>query len=553
MNLTLPTPILTVSRTDWRWLVCFFVLAIALFWPAREAGFVTDWTGGQERYETGTWGDVLHSFGWRALIPVLFAINFSLFKVFGTAWFPWFFIFTGLHALNAGLLFRLIRRLIPVEEVGGAKFQILAASFIGALFLCSPYAAEPIVWKACIQYPAALVLLLFMFHLAINHAEGRATDRQGLGFQSLLFLAGIFMYGWCVAMPLLLGAFVVTLAAVRGEWKTLPKRLAWQVLPLFAWLALWLVLNKIYLHQWVGHYGTAHLNFDLRLLFSTCLKYALKYAGFARYWPNPAKETAFGYLDRPMVLGAAAVLLALAFGAWLRFFKKMPARLQWAGFAGMAFFIALLPVANLYFYHLQWSENDRYGYFAGAFFWMAMVLVLAGLPRAVYLTFTIALLGISGVLLFKMTRTWGQAEEIYSGLVQDFRWYDSPEVIILASPDNLKGVSILRIIGQQSGFDEALALRRRQPYTGRMWEVAQFNMESPTDGPKIETDSTGLFFKASLPDGSWWWRNGIGASDYDTERYQFRTREWHVETILRERKAGTSVIYASGKKWVELK
>ena len=152
-----------------------------------------------------------------------------------------------------------------------------------------------------------------------------------------------------------------------------------------------------------------------------------------------------------------------------------------------------------------------------------------------------------------MTVLWGQAEDIYASLVRDFRWYDRDEVIILASPDNLKGVSILRIIGQQSGFDEALALRLHHPYTGKMWEVAQFNMEKPTDGVLVERDSSGLLLKTGFrQDGNWWWRNSIGAGDYSNERYTFTMKEWTVETLLKEKHPNTAIIYPVAGRWLEV-
>ena len=218
-----------------------------------------------------------------------------------------------------------------------------------------------------------------------------------------------------------------------------------------------------------------------------------------------------------------------------------------------AFFIALVPVSNLFFYLLQWSENDRYGYYASGFFWMFVLLALAGLPHRVFRGLVMALLAGSLFWQVRMTVLWGQAEDIYASLVRDFRWYDRDEVIILASPDNLKGISVLRIIGQQSGFDEALALRLHRPYTGKMWEVAQFNLEKPTDGVKVERDSSGLRFRVSFrQDGNWWWRNGIGAVDYTNDRYIFQVKEWNVETHLLEKRPNTAIIFPVAGRWMEV-
>jgi len=531
------------------WLLVFLVVALAVFWPARQAGFVTDWLGGQERYETGTLGQALHSFGWVAILPVLFTLNFTLFKVFGTAWLPWFLIFTSLHALNGWQLFRLVMRLLRDPGEANARWVALAT---GGLFLLSPYAVEPIVWKGCIQYPLSLLFLLISLQKTLDFIE-KPRWKTALLIHGL-FLTAIYLTEWNIIVPVILAGTIFIKTWETGTWIALRTRLTTLLLPQMVMLAGWFALNKIYLGHWVGHYGSAtHLQVRPAAMFGTALKYLAKYVGFTRYLDHGIKERVFGWFDGPLVLGLCFGLLVLLYAAYTFYFAKLKIRWRWAGWGFAAFLVALIPVSNLYFYLLQWSENDRYGYYASGFFWMTVLLLLAGLPRRVFRAIVVVLLLISLFLQIKMTVLWGQSEEIYASLVRDFRWYDREEVIILASPDNLKGVSIMRIIGQQSGFDEALALRRRQPYAGKMWEVAQFNLEKPTDGVKVERDSAGLLLKVSFrQDGNWWWRNGIGATDYTNDRYTFQVKEWHVETKLLEKRPTTAIIFPVAGRWLEV-
>ncbi len=531
------------------WLLVFLALALILFWPARHAGFVTDWLGGQERYETGTFMQAFHSFGWVAILPVLFTINLALFKLFGTAWLPWFLIFTGLHAVNGWQLFRLVSRLLRRDIHPNVQWAALAT---GGLFLLSPYAVEPIVWKGCIQYPLSLLFLLITLQKTLDFIE-KPHWRSILWIHGL-FLTAIFLTEWNIIVPAIVGLLVLVKTAERGDWVRLGIRLRVLVLPQLVLLAGWFALNKFYLGHWVGHYGSAtHLQVQPAVMFGTGMKYFVKYLGFSRYMEHPVKVQLFSWFDQPGMLWLSAALLALMFGAWAYFFPKLNTRQRWAGFGLATFFLALIPVSNLYFYLLQWSENDRYGYYASGFFWMFLLLALAGLPKLIFRGLVVLLVAVSLFFQIKMTVLWGQAEDVYASLVRDFRWYDRDEVIILASPDNLKGVSILRIIGQQSGFDEALSLRLHKPYTGKMWEVAQFNMGKPTDGVKVERDSSGLLLTASFrQEGNWWWRNGIGAENYSTDRYTFRQNEWNVDTRLLEKRPNTAIIYPVGGRWLEV-
>lgn len=535
---------------DQLWLLAFVAVSLAIFWPSRHAGFVVDWLGWQMRYEAGGWGDVPGSFGYQALQPVLQFCNYLMFRVFGTEGLPWYLLFASLHGVNAWLLYRLIRRLLHDEA---SMNPALAAGF---LFLLSPYTAEVVVWRVCLHYLLSCAFALGALHAALDYFE--TGSRRILWQVHGLFLLGLFSLEWSLVVPVLLGWLLVVYTLSYRDWVASGRRFAGLILPPVGLLAGYFALNKWMFGNWVGHYGAStHLKVDPQLLFSTMLKYFVKYAGFARYFEPGWKDKIFGWCDKPEVIGgsAAGIGLLLVLWLWRGFSRKTHPRWQWAGFGLGAFFISLLPVANLFFYYLQWSENDRYGYFATAFFWMAVVLALSALPRWLFSFVTTVLILISGYLLFKMSRTWGESEKIYASLVQDFRWYDRNEVVIMASPDNLKGVWIMRIIGQDNGFNEALTLRRREPFKGQMWEAVQFNMETPTDGVKVEkldTDSTGMTYKTLFPQfGNWWFRNGIGASDYETKSYVFRKKEWHVETTFRERRSDRAIIYPVGGKWFE--
>lgn len=535
---------------DQLWLIAFVAVSLVIFWPSRNAGFVVDWLGWQMRYEAGSWEDVPRSFGYQALQPVLQFCNYLMFRAFNTEGLPWYLLFASLHGANGWQLYRLVRRLVNNE---GDINPALAAGF---LFLLSPYAAETVVWRVCLHYLLSFAFMMGALHAALDFFETGA--RRILWRLHALFVLGLFSLEWSLATPILLGWMLAVYTLSHRDWAKLGSRAAGLLLPPVGILAAYFALNKWMFGNWVGHYGAStHLKIDPQVLFSTMLKYFAKYAGFVRYFEHKDKVEVFGWFDQPKVVGAAALGLGLLAALWLwrAFFQKDHPRRQWAGFGLGGFFIALLPVANLFFYYVQWSENDRYGYFAAAFFWMSAVLVLSVLPRWAFSLITTALIVLSAYLLFKMNRIWGESEKIYASLVDDFRWYDRNEVIILASPDNLKGVWIMRIIGQDNGFNEALTLHRGQPFNGKMWEVAQFNMETPDDGVKVEkleTDSTGLTYKTSFPQfGNWWFRNGIGASDYETKSYVFRTKEWHVETTLRERRTDRAVIYPVGGKWYE--
>ncbi len=528
----------------------FILVSLVVYWPTRDAGFVMDWLGWQYAYDRGGWAGIPTSFGYPGLHPVLHLGNYSLYWLLGANSPVWYGVFAVLHGLNAWLLCRLALRLPLSMPVGERFFVGLSAAL---LFLFSPYAAEVVVWRVCLHYLLALLFALLAMHAALDYLnEGR---KRSWWIMHACVLVALFTFEWSLVIPVLLLLLVVVHQVSQQKTAGLFPLLGRVFVPQIGLWAFYFLLNKIRLGDWVGHYGAdTHLNVAPADIMTNVLRYTVKQFSFMRHWEGRIQVQVFdGLADGwPLWLGSAVFVLGAA--AWLIFFRRIPVRLQWAGAAFAWFFVALLPVANLYFYYLQFSENDRYGYFATGFGWLGLALLLSFLPKIASRLLALGFLGVSLCLLLQMNRFWAESERICDSLVYDFRWYDRDEVIILASPDDYRGVFMFRIIGQINGFNEALELRRMRPFRGNMWEVAQFNIIDPAYGIRVERDSGGLQYNTAFQqDGSWWWRNGVGATDYSNERYVFRKKEWHMEVELKEKRPNTAVIFPSGGRWIELK
>ncbi|TNE52595.1 MAG: hypothetical protein EP344_15630 [Bacteroidetes bacterium] len=537
-------------RSGKLWLVLFSAAALLLYWPTRNAGFVMDWLGWQYAYNKGGWAGVPGSFGYPGLHPVLHLGNYTLYWLFGANSPVWYLCFALLHGLNAGLLFRLVQRL-PLQVPPGQ--QLYSGLVAGVLFLVSPYAAEVVVWRVCLHYLLAMTFALLALHQTLSYLNDQKRHR--LWWVHGLVFVGLFTFEWSLVIPVLVLLLVLVYSFSGNTTLALPKALVRIFLPQAGMWVMYFLLNKIRLGDWVGHYGSdTHLNVQPRFMLANILRYVVKQFGFARHWDHAAKSQVFEALGSgwPLLLGVG-ILGVLAAG-WLLRFRQVSPRLQWAGAAAGWFLIALLPVSNLFFYYLQFSENDRYGYFASGFGWISVALLLSFLPKIPARLLAIGSIALSLHLLLGMNRYWTYSEDLYDSLVQDFRWYDRDEVIILASPDNYKGVFMFRIIGQLNGFNEALELRRGKPFKGKMWEAAQFNINEPNYRLAVEPDSAGLLYKVQfMQDGNWWWQNGVGATDYSTDRYVFRNKDWHMEVELNGKSSKTTVIYPCGGQWFEVK
>jgi hypothetical protein len=524
-------------------LLIFIAISLFVYRNTSTAGFVTDWFGWEFRYRAGGWLDIIKSFGYKGLHPVLHFFNYTLYKCFGTSSSAWYILFASLHAVNAWLAGSLYLRLAPTRLAG------LGAVGVALLVLLSPYAAEPVVWRVCLHYLMVLTFTLSAAHALLDYLEEKRM--KSLILMHVFFVLSLFCLEWSLVIPGILGLLLVRHGLIHRTWQVKTWALVSGVQA--GLIGTWFLMNKRFLGDWVGHYGAAtHLTFEPIATLATMWKYFVKQLLFMRYWHHPIKEQVFNVLDRPTVaIGLTVTLIGLAAYSIWQLYKRNERHLMDVSITLGCFFIALLPVANLFFYYLDYNENDRYGYFALPFLWIGVMLCLVRLP--LYLgRFLVAGAIITSIYcLNKTTRYWHEADQQYRSLVSDFHQYDSDEVLVLALPDNYHGIYMFRIIGGESGLKEAIDCYTGKPYTGRMSEAVMYNAQSATDAIKANApDSTGLSYHISfVHDGSWWWWNGIGASDRENDWFAYTKKEWHSEVALKRKAPNTAVIYPVAGKW----
>jgi hypothetical protein len=526
------------------WLFGFIAIALLAYWRTRSAGFVTDWLGWEYRYRAGGWSDILSSFGYKGMHPVLHFFNYSLYQLFGKS-AVWYTVFAFVHGLNAWLVGSLYLRLAP------ERFLQRGALGVSLLFLFSPYAAEPMVWRVCLHYLLVLAFSLLALHSTLDYLQLR--DKKAVYWVHIFFLLGLFSLEWTLVLPGLVAILLFWWQLQQHTWNWRPWVMLVGVQAVL--LASWFGLNQLVIGQAVGHYGAEkHLKFIPVEVLANTWKYLLKNLFFMRYWHHPLKEKAFGWMDHPIFAYGLLLALLFAIGLGIKHALAKKTTLLTITLLLASFAVATLPVSNLYFYLIDYSENDRYGYFALPFFWMAVMLALTRLPLFLARLLVIGAIIVSVYSLNKTTLLWHESDQQYRSLVHDFHQYDRDQILLLAIPDNYHGVYMFRMIGGESGFKEALELYTNKPFKGKMAEAVMYNAQSLTDATKVTVDSTGTMYHVSfVHDGSWWWWNGIGASDRETEWFTYTKKEWHSEVKLKELRPNSAILYPVQGKWVEVK
>ncbi|NBC08713.1 MAG: hypothetical protein GVY26_16095 [Bacteroidetes bacterium] len=532
-----------------RYFLLFWALTQLFYYPTWDAGFVADFTGLMVRFEGRTAAGILDCFGFPALQQVLNAVLYGMYSLFELRPLPWYFVFTSLHALNAWLLFRLARRLLQGWNAKNAFWISLAAALF---FLLCPYQSEPVTYRVCINFLLSGTSTLGVLLLARQWlAYGRPAQLWGL---QALFLGGLFTFELQLALPFLsslLVAVVPRLASSRlNAWLLLS-------LPQFLGIALYFLLNRLLLGAWVGHYGAeVHLRFQPLEILGNVQRYALKLTAWVRHYPHPWKEALFGYFNTPgLVIGITALaVLLLLWGSWR--FRSLAGHWKMAWFAALGYGLTIAPVSNLYFNFLLHISNDRYSYLASAFFFLLLASLLGALPKKWLIAAALAYLLGSSYYLHQNNQRWAASNDIYQGLLEDFRWHEAPALFFLNLPDNYQGAWLFGDYrGNNLGFYHALKHIKgeeiQQPEGIR--EVAYYNMRKPEDAASAQVDSSGQVRVEFDQWGNWWMYRGIGLGEgYETERYRVVNEGHHYFLNPLEVPAGSVFLLQKGDRWEEV-
>lgn len=528
----------------------FLLITLIAFYPTIGAGFVFDFLGWQRVYDAGTFTDIFNSFGYKGNHQVLHFFFYGIYSIFHIRGLPWYIIFCSLHAFNAWLLYTWLTQINVRWKMNAPGLLIILMCF---LFLVHPYNVEPVVWKVCVHYLLSLAGVMGLMLWAPKYVY--QGESKFLWMCLVIFFLSIFLLEIAYITPLVISLYFVV-EYFAGTTSSYNLRSA-VVLSGSLWgiLAIGILVNKWILGAWVGHYGAAaHLNIDIIAMMSTELKYLVKHIADARFFSFKTKGLIFdNLLSKPELV---FFLLMMCIGIALLYFiriKKVSGYVHLVFFGIAASMLYVLPVSNLFFYHLQIGSNDRFSYLPLVFIIVAFLPLLAKAPKWVWVSLMGMILLVQVYLQEKTINYWKQSTEIVHQLRDTFRWHDRSHVFVLNSPDNLNGIVMTSIIQAPSGIDELLDFQTARPYTGVMFDVFQYNMTTPNDGVKVEQTGP-MQVKVTFNQwGNWWHLSGIGASSYENEYFKAEALDYPYQLTFKQFPEGSVIIYQDGKEWKEFK
>jgi hypothetical protein len=119
----------------------------------------------------------------------------------------------------------------------------------------------------------------------------------------------------------------------------------------------------------------------------------------------------------------------------------------------------------------------------------------------------------------KIVKLWEQSTDVYWRSIEAFHEPKKQKVFLLNVPDNYQGIFMFRNFGGEASFDEVWRWIGGSDYSGKMYEVFQYNMTSPDDDFIVTWESQNKLKVEFAQWGSWWWRHGIGGGKYSNEEY----------------------------------
>jgi hypothetical protein len=537
------------ARPLYLWLLLWAGITL-LYLPAWKGGFQQDFQGWMEFYYAPFWdmlnrkGSSIHSF-YQLTQFQLYVLTW----LFGTNPIPWFLLFTGLHALNGALLYRLSRKVLEDFKFSNASWTAIAGTL---LVLFNPSMTEVVVWKAAYHYLIAIQAILWMLLWA---REYLLTGSSKWVFRSicLLLLLTLTLELW-YTIPLLVT--IMTIAYWRAgivstdHFKKALRRVA---LPQFLAFATYLLTYRALYGTWFAHSAYSAAGDDSAFIVAArTWAYEWHLLGFGRFFPHWIRQSFYyRFVDVPWGAFVFAIVACLAEWSW-RSYPRWGAGARAMGLFGAWAAITVAIILHYPAADIQLVHDDRYLYLTAFFQWVLVAILISIVIRSkmgkniVFAMVFVLCLGFTA----KLVLYWRHSTKVFWAVQDKFIWKDAPVVLILNMPSNYNGIGIIH------GRDTSELPAHMQVYgrgvpLGQVYDVTSYNMLHPWDGAHVIVEDSTHLHVIFNQWGSWWQQGGFGALDRSNALFDvhFIDGGHDYRLTLKERPPGMVILYQQGQEW----
>lgn len=479
-----------------------FILLLVLYWPARNAGWVSDTLGWLDAVRTQSFGDFVDrsGFGVRSLYQTTQIATWILHRLFGTNRLAWHLLFCALQALNAALLFSFFRQLLRDSKLENAPETAVLALL---LFSLSPYLSEVIVWEAAFHYLQGLLFILAQILLLQSFLR---TGRSVYAILSgIVFAIASFSLELFYLSPAF--SFLLLLFYRFGAPQTAPERIRRAsrrfMLPQLVMLALHLILIRVLYGTHTGRLGDGLWSQPLTYFAIKPPDYLLHLLG-GRFLPQPVRSAWHRFFCTYAGAGIFYALLAATLSFTLFRFRRMTPRGQLIAWAWCMTLAAMALVTPMWFPERLLVMGDRYLYLMLPFFLLSISLSICSLTsRALRVGLTMLLFAGSLAGTRHLVLLWEQSELLTQTMQEQFpAMPPGGEVVLLNNVANLHGVPM-----SGAGPDGEFSLMRRllYPHLHAATVREAFAAEPGHQGYTLTMDSGLLQIRLAGTGRRWWY------------------------------------------------
>lgn len=518
--------------------ILFFVGGLAMYWRAKAGVFTfdpLDWVRPFD--ELGIKG-LFVNFHDISVRPFLLLVTYFGYACFGLNETIALIFSLFLHAFNATMIAWFVNRMLPENE---NVLGILA----GLIFLFLPYQTEVVVWGVGNLYAITLALFWGMLWSIIQYED--TNKKPFLYTHVVFFILAIFTHELAFVFPFAV-FFLILLLFPAEKRKAL---LTLEVLLVFVFLPLYLVINKIVLGVWVGHYGIEkHTQIHIQQIAATYISYWFKFLLLTNWWEPHWRDACYQFIEQH-VLRSATLLIAVG-GLWLWFARKS-STLKLSLFLFITFTGLVIPVLNLYFIPWIPIHGDRLGYLPSLFFVAAALVALYSIHRYLALGYGLVWLTASVIFLNENIKNWHAAGDVMHNLESTFPEAGTRPIFILAEADNFKGAYMYRC-RLDFPFTEVMRIKHKRDYTAQTKEVYGFNMQSKVDKISVNVVDSNTLKVEFEQWGNWWWKAQAGATNLDNAIYSTTIDDWNHSYLIhfKQKPKNALYLYQSGMEWKEV-
>lgn len=530
----------------------FWLALFALYLPAAKAGWVSDTLGWLEALRMQPFPDFISRKGFS--VPSYYqltqTVTWSLYQIFGAKAWAWHLLQLSLHALNATLLFLLLRGLFRDAGLTAAPRPALLAA---ALFCLSPSVSEVVVWEAAFHFLQGMLLLLAQMLLLRSQLHRPRAHKALLG--CLLFALSLFSLEYFYLVPFL-NAGLCLFYSLALRWKSSGLRRAWRsiVLPQAALLLLYFIGLQFFAGATTGRLGNEWMKLPIQSFLVKPPEYVFHLLGgrfLPQAWRNAVYAACSSYAGAALFYGGIGALLFLI---GLRF-KKMPRRSQVMSLLALWLLAGLALESPLWFPQRLLIVGDRYLYLLLPPFCALLALLLEEIPGLRLRGILVCALLLPGAALtFSLNQIWQRSERMTRALQEGLS--DAPDkiTILLNNPASLRGALMIG-----AGNDGEARLMHNLFYqpriAGRMYDAPAQNLLSLHDCIRIEPIDSQTFRVVLTQPGSFWQYSTDVAHSFSNADFSVDVEDADCCYTLRLTQPARRyrLLWQQGGKWREFK